>query len=156
MNETVNKLKVLIVDDESIVLSLVRDALEDENYEILTAARSLEALKILKAEKIDLVVTDIRMPDMNGIDMVRKARSIQPDIGVIFMTGYANLNSAKDAIKQGALDYILKPFELDEIRRAVNKAAQKLQKEAAEKDSGQQIDRLSDLTHLLVTVAERP
>jgi signal transduction histidine kinase len=72
------------------------------------------------------------------------------------MTGYANLNSAKDAIKQGAIDYIMKPFELDEIRRAVTKAVKKLQQEAAARDTGQQIDQLSDLNELLLTVPDRP
>jgi signal transduction histidine kinase/CheY-like chemotaxis protein len=147
--------RILVVDDESIVVSLVRDALEEEGYAIECASSASEALAVLQAKEIDLVVTDIRMPGMNGIEMVKKARAYRPDMGVIFMTGYANLNSAKDAIKQGAFDYILKPFELDEIRRAVKSAIQKLKKESEEKSPTQQIDRLSDLNQMLVSVGDR-
>jgi signal transduction histidine kinase/CheY-like chemotaxis protein len=146
---------MLIVDDESIVLSLIRDALEDEDYDVETAARGAEALKVIESKEINLIVTDIRMPDINGIDLVKRARTVQPDMGVIFMTGYANLNSAKNAIKQGALDYILKPFELDEIRRAVKSAVLKIKKEAADKSPDDQLDRLSDLNRMLITVGDR-
>lgn len=156
MNDTQDsRIRILIVDDESIVLSLVRDALEDEDYDVETAARGADALKVIESKEIDLIVTDIRIPDINGIDLVKRARTVQPDIGAIFMTGYANLNSAKDAIKQGALDYILKPFELDEIRRAVKSAVKKIKKEAADKSPDHQLDRLSDLNQMLITVGDR-
>lgn len=156
MNDTQdNRIRILIVDDESIVLSLIRDALEDEDYDVETAARGAEALKVIESKKINLIVTDIRMPDINGIDLVKRARTVQPDIGAIFITGYANLNSAKDVIKQGALDYILKPFELDEIRRAVKSAIKKIKKEAADKSPDHQLDRLSDLNQMLITVGDR-
>jgi len=156
MNETEERrIQVLIVDDENIVLSLVRDALEDEDYDVETAAGGADALKIVESRKVDLIVTDIRMPDMNGIDLVKRVRTVQPDIGAIFMTGYANLNSAKDAIKQSAYDYILKPFELDEIRGAINNAVQKIKKEEADKNPEQQLDRLTDLNQMLITVGDR-
>jgi signal transduction histidine kinase/DNA-binding response OmpR family regulator len=156
MNETQdNRIRILIVDDESIVLSLVRDALEDEDYDVETAARGTEALKVIESKEINLIVTDIRMPDINGIDLVKRVRAVQPDIGVIFMTGYANLNSAKNAIKQGAFDYILKPFELDEIRRAVKSAVKKIKKEATDKSPDHQLDRLSDLNQMLIAVGDR-
>jgi signal transduction histidine kinase/DNA-binding response OmpR family regulator len=156
MNETNDsQIRILVVDDESIVLSLVRDALEDEHYLVETAVKAKDALAIVNAKRIDLIVTDIRMPDMSGIELVKKVRAVQPDVGVIFMTGYANLNSAKDAIKHGAFDYILKPFELDEIRRAVGGAVKRIQKEAAQKDPQQQLDRLSDLNQMLVAVGDR-
>ncbi|HPC11115.1 MAG TPA: response regulator [candidate division Zixibacteria bacterium] len=147
-------INVLVVDDETIVLSLVRDALEDEGYEITTAVGGDEALQALDSRPVDLLITDIRMPHMDGTELVRRARERNPHIGVIYMTGYANLNSAKDAIKQGAFDYILKPFELTEIRQAVHKAAGKL-RERAGQDSGEQLERLSDLNQMLVTVGDR-
>lgn len=156
MNEIRNsRIRILIVDDENIVLSLVRDALEDEDYDVETAARGAEALKVIESKEINLIVTDIRMPDINGIDLVKRARVVQPDVGAIFMTGYANLNSAKNAIKQGALDYILKPFELDEIRRAVKSAVKKIKKEATDKSPDHQLDHLSDLNQMLITVGDR-
>ena len=156
MSETdQHAVRILVVDDESIVLSLVRDALEDEGYQINTASEGIEALELLKREKTDLLITDIRMPHMEGTELVRRARDMNPDIGVIYMTGYANLNSAKDAIKQGAFDYIMKPFELNEIRQAVHKAIEKIQKQSAGQDGGQQLERLSDLNQMLFTVGDR-
>ncbi len=145
---------ILVVDDENIVLSLVRDALEDEGFHIDTAASGEEAVELLQRQPVDLLITDIRMPHMDGTELVRRAREHHPHIGVIYMTGYANLNSAKDAIKQGAFDYILKPFELAEIRQAVRKAAEKL-RELVGKDSDEQLDKLSDLSQMLVTVGDR-
>ena len=104
------KHRVLAVDDEQIVLSLVRDALEDEHIEVSTASKASEAVTLMQSGDYDLLITDIRMPGMNGIELANTARAQNPDIGIIFMTGFANLDSAKDAIKQGAFDYIMKPF----------------------------------------------
>ncbi|MFQ6008519.1 MAG: response regulator [Candidatus Zixiibacteriota bacterium] len=150
-----DQIRILVVDDESIVLSFVKDALEDEDYAVECASSALEALNIIERKTVNLIITDIRMPGMDGIELVKRVRSVQPDVGVIFMTGYANLNSAKDAIKQGAFDYILKPFELDEIRRAVKGAVQKIKREAQDEDSTQPINRLSDLNQTLFSVGDR-
>jgi signal transduction histidine kinase/CheY-like chemotaxis protein len=139
---------ILVVDDESIVVSLVRDALEDEPYVIHTALSAEEALKILSDHTCDLLLTDIRMPGMDGIELVRRAHDLQPDLGVIFMTGYANLNSAKNAIKEGAFDYIMKPFELTEIRTAVKNAMGKLQATSL-KGADQELTKISDLNYML-------
>lgn len=154
MSPTVNSYKILVVDDESIVVSLVRDALEEEEYEVLTAMTGEDALGVINRETLDLLITDIRMPGMNGIDLVKRARDLQPELGVIFMTGYANLNSAKDAIKQGAFDYIMKPFELTEIRQAVRNGL-KLKAAAAEKTSTNELTKLSDLNQMLFATNDR-
>lgn len=148
-------INIIVVDDETIVLSLVRDALEEDGYQIDTALSSADALEIIDAKKIDLIISDIRMPKMSGTELVRKAREKRPDVEVVFMTGYANLSSAKDAIKQGASDYILKPFELSEIRQAVSKAVEKIRKEAIGKQRSNQLDRLSDLSQMLFTAGDR-
>lgn len=114
--------QILVVDDEAIVVSLIRDTLEGEGYRVRTAPDGPSALQMIQQHVFDLIISDIRMPGMNGIDLARVARELQPDIGVIFVTGYADLSSAKDAIQQGAFDYIMKPFDLVEIRAAVRKA----------------------------------
>jgi signal transduction histidine kinase/CheY-like chemotaxis protein len=145
---------ILVVDDETIVLSLVRDALEDENYVIETSSSSQDALVLVQREPFDLLITDIRMPHMDGIELVRRVREVQPDIAIIFMTGYANLASAKNAIKQGASDYIMKPFELVEIRQAV-KNALKLRSDSVDKSATQQLAHLSDLNQMLFTANDR-
>ncbi len=158
MNDTNQKnerqIKFIVVDDEDIVLSLVRDALEDSGYHIELAGGSLEALEKIENEYFDFILTDIRMPDCSGIELVKKARQINPSLGVIFMTGYANLGTAKDAIKEGAYDYILKPFELNEMRQAVKNAIRKRQKDSEKAISGE-LNRLSDLNQLMYTVGDR-
>ncbi len=146
--------KIIVVDDEEIVLSLCRDALEDAGYQIELASGSKEALEKIGREYFDFILTDIRMPDMDGLELVKKAREKNPSLGVIFMTGYANLNTAKDAIKEGAYDYIMKPFELTEIRQAVKNAVSKKQKDT-EKTLSTELTRLSDLNQLMYTVGDR-
>jgi signal transduction histidine kinase/DNA-binding response OmpR family regulator len=148
MTDNNDTVKIIVVDDEDIVLSLICDTLEEEGYAIRTASNGEDALKHIESEDYDLLISDIRMPGMDGIELVRRARDIQPEIGVIFMTGYANLNSAKNAIKQGAFDYIMKPFEISEIRKAV-KDAIRIKKEAEEKSSDHQLSSLSDLNQML-------
>jgi len=153
-NSSGNAIKIVVVDDEEIVLSLIQDALEDEDFQIRVANNGLSALKMIEEEPADLILTDIRMPQMDGIELVSKVRQFKPETGVIYMTGYANLNSAKDAIKHGAFDYIMKPFELTEIRQAVDKAVKKIQEESIAKNSGQQLEQLSNLNQMLVTVGD--
>ena len=143
---------ILAVDDEEIVQSLVRDALEDEGHQVFTAANGYDALQILQTNRIDLLITDIRMPNMSGTDLAEQARALNPAIGIIFMTGYASLTSAKDAIKRGALDYVMKPFELAEIRLAVHNAIEKLSSAAS---SHEQLTSLSDFSNMLFAAGDR-
>jgi len=146
-------IKILIVDDEEIVLSFARDALEDTGYDLELAGNGKAALQKIEREYFDFILTDIRMPECDGIELARRAREISPSVGIIFMTGYANLNSAKDAIKEGAYDYIMKPFELSEIRQAVKNAVKKRQKDT-EKTLSNELNRLSDLNQLMYTVSD--
>jgi len=143
---------ILAVDDEEIVQSLVRDALEDEGHRVFTAADGHEALRILQTCQVDLMITDIRMPNTSGTELAEQARAINPTIGIIFMTGYASLTSAKDAIRRGALDYIMKPFELAEIRQAVRNGIEKL---SAATTSHEQLTSLSDLSDVLFAAGDR-
>jgi signal transduction histidine kinase/CheY-like chemotaxis protein len=145
---------ILVVDDEEIVLSFVSDALEDSDYSVDTALDGNSALKLIERKNYDLLITDIRMPELDGIDLVERARRLQPNIGVIFMTGYANLQSAKNAIQQGAFDYILKPFELNEIRQAVAKAM-KITRDYTTKGSDIELTRISNLNQVLFTAGDR-
>ena len=155
MIETIEKTSsILVVDDEAIVTSLIRDALEDEGYEIQTASSGEAALQLVEQHQFELVISDIRMPRMDGIEMIKKIREYQPNIGIIFMTGYANLQSAKKAIKQGASDYIMKPFELTEIRAAVKNALE-LKRAADETSSDHHLDHLTDLTRMLFEAGDR-
>lgn len=147
-------MRILVVDDEEIVQSLVHDALEDEGYEVVTAGNGRAALERIAEQRFDLLITDIRMPGMSGIELVEQADKLDPEMGIVYMTGYASLNSAKDAIKQGVLDYIMKPFELHEIRMAVRNACQKLA-EIREQGSSDQLEGLSGLSSVLFGAGDR-
>jgi signal transduction histidine kinase/CheY-like chemotaxis protein len=139
---------ILVVDDEQIVLNLVEDTLTDEGYSVTTTSSPREAIELVKHQPFDFILTDIRMPEMNGIDMVQEIHDIVPAIGVIFMTGYANLDSAKQAIKEGAYDYILKPFELSEIRQAITRAVQQKQN-ATKATLSKELNKITDLSNLM-------
>ncbi|MFQ5498469.1 MAG: response regulator [Candidatus Zixiibacteriota bacterium] len=147
-------IRILVVDDEDIVISLVRDALEDDGYEVETASCGHDALQMAELEPFDLLITDIRMPEMSGIELAGKARDRHSDTAVIFMTGYADLNSAKEAIKHGAVAYILKPFELNEIRQAVRNAIHAIEQKK-ERTSAEQLDSLTGMSQVLLSTDDR-
>ena len=117
--------KILVVDDEEIMLKLACDALRSQGHQVTGSSGALEALDKLKGERFDFILTDIKMPEMDGMELIQSAHEIDPSMGAIFMTGYASLDTAKRAIQEGAYDYILKPFDLQEIRSAVARAIQK-------------------------------
>ncbi len=143
-----NGASILVVDDEQIVLNLVEDTLTDEGYAVTTTSSPKEAIDLASQQPFDFILTDIRMPEMNGIDLVREIHRIAPTIGVIFMTGYANLDTAKQAIKEGAYDYIMKPFELSEIRQAITRAVQQKQT-AAKATLSRELNKIADLSNLI-------
>ncbi len=153
-NSNGKQIKILVVDDEEIVLSLARDALEDAGYYVELSSSGDEALDIIRKEYYDFILTDIRMPGCDGLELARSAREINSSVGIIFMTGYANLDTAKDAIKEGALDYIMKPFELTELRQAIKNAINKKNSDT-EKTLSSELNRLSDLNQLMYTVGDR-
>ncbi len=130
-------IKIAIVDDEEIIRRLVSDVLKTEGYEINSFANPKEALEKIKTKKFDLILTDIKMPEMDGIELIKSVHQQNPEAGVIFMTGFADVSSAKEAVKEGAYDYILKPFDLDEIRKSVARAVEKkITSEEKDKEKG--------------------
>ncbi len=145
--------KVLVTDDEEVLLSLLRDCLEADGYDVHVASCGAAAEELIKRHQFDLLVTDIRMPDIDGIELLRRAKKTLPTIGAVFMTGYANVESAKDAIKEGALDYLMKPFEISEIRSAVGNALRK-RAELSGKSAAAELNRMTELTKLIYTVGD--
>jgi signal transduction histidine kinase len=120
---------------------------------VCATANPAEALRLVESEKFDFLLTDIRMPDMDGIALARKSLELDSELGVIFMTGYADVDTAKKAIAAGAYDYVMKPFELPEIRHSVTTAVQK-RRELQEKRGSKGLSQLSDLTSALYTVGD--
>ena len=117
--------KILIVDDEKSILDLLSMVFKKEGYVIYTALSSQKALEILDEHDIDLVITDIRMPGMSGLDLLFHIKENYPDIPVIMITAYGSTREAVRALKAGALDYITKPFDIDELKIVVRNALHK-------------------------------
>jgi two-component system NtrC family response regulator len=113
---------ILIVDDEKNYLLVLSAVLEEEGYEVLTTASSLEALEIQKASDVDLVLTDMKMPGMDGIDVLEQIKTRDPDLPVIMMTAHGSVDKAVEAMQKGAYSYILKPFDNERLTLYVQKA----------------------------------
>jgi signal transduction histidine kinase/CheY-like chemotaxis protein len=145
--------KILVVDDEEIMLKLACDALRSQGHQVIGASGAFEALDKLKQEKFDFILTDIKMPEMNGLELIEAAHQVNPSMGAIFMTGYASLDTAKKAIQEGAYDYILKPFDLQEIRSAVSRAVQK-RSQSLEDGRKSGISQLYDMNRILYTAGD--
>ena len=115
------KTKLLFVDDEEVIKALFCKAMKDGELMIETASDGEEALKKLKTFPADVVITDVMMPQMDGLTLLEKIKILYPDIFVLLVTGYGTIEDAVKAIKAGAYDYIPKPFDFDEIRKLINK-----------------------------------
>lgn len=107
--------KILIVDDEKIIRESLAFVLRNENYEVDEAEDGLTAFQLLKKNFYDLIITDLEMPNMKGIDLLEKIKQLNIQIPVIIITAFGSLNTAISALRNGASDYILKPIEFDEI-----------------------------------------
>ena len=146
--------KILVVDDEEIMLKLACDALRSQGHRVTGTSGALEALEKLKQEKFDFILTDIKMPEMDGMELIQAAHKIDPSMGAIFMTGYASLDTAKRAIQEGAYDYILKPFDLQEIRNAVGHAIQK-RDQTLDDARKKGLSQLFDLNRILYAAGDK-
>ncbi|MCX5862443.1 MAG: sigma-54 dependent transcriptional regulator [Deltaproteobacteria bacterium] len=116
---------VLVVDDEKNYLVVLEDLLADEGYDVLTASSGAEALEIIKKAPVQAVLSDIKMPGMTGIELLERILAVDPDLPVILMTAYAEVDQAVDAMKKGALDHIQKPFDNRDVKRAVARGVEK-------------------------------
>ena len=115
--------KILVVDDEAIVTNSCRRILAAEGDEVETAESGQEGLELALSQRFDLVMADLRMPDLDGMELVRTLRRKRPETAIIILTGFGTVPSAVEAAKLGVSDYIEKPFTPDEIRQAVRRAA---------------------------------
>jgi two-component system, NtrC family, response regulator len=113
---------ILVVDDEVNYLTVMEALLGEENYEVLTAPGGQEALKLATNNDVDLVLTDMKMPKMNGIELLGEVKRLYPDLPVIMMTAFGTVEKAVAAMKAGAFDYILKPFKNEELLVTIARA----------------------------------
>jgi len=116
--------RVLIVDDNQAHAEALADGLETDGYRCRTVHSGGEALKMLAEESYDAVLTDLVMPDLSGIDVLKEARRLQPDAAVLLVTGHESVKTAVDALRHGAADYVTKPVDIGEMRARVAKAVE--------------------------------
>ncbi|UCF83714.1 MAG: sigma-54-dependent Fis family transcriptional regulator [Desulfobacteraceae bacterium] len=114
--------KILIVDDEKDMLALLRRIISEEtDHEVVTETNPFEALEIFKASNFDLLITDLKMPKMDGIKLLGEVKKLKPNVSVIILTAYATVETAVEAIQKGAYDYITKPFRRERILLTIDK-----------------------------------
>jgi len=121
---------ILIMEDEEVVAKGLEMVLTEEGYDVDLAFSREEALETFAAEKYDLLVADLKLPDGDGMEVVKTVKDEKPETEVVIITGYASVNSAVDAMKIGVFDYLTKPFVEDEIKEAVEGALRKIKEEA--------------------------
>jgi len=116
---------ILVVDDERSVRESLERVLEKEGYQVFTAENARDAEDILNRESIALVLTDLRMPEISGLDLLRRVKKSHADVEVVMITGHGTIEKAVEAMKEGAYDFITKPFKRAEILRSISKALEK-------------------------------
>ncbi len=122
---------ILLVDDEKAFVETMSKRLDKRGLNVLTAFSGQEGLDVLAAEKVDIVVLDVKMPGMDGIEALQKIKTGYPLVEVIMLTGHATVESAIDGMKQGAYDYLMKPCEMDELMAKIDSA--RIKKETHER-----------------------
>lgn len=119
-------IRILVVDDEKAVRDLLSDAIRQTGFEVLSASNGDEALSLVREEDINIAICDIRMPGMNGIDLLKKIRDISPETIVVLITAYASVETAVEALRYGAFDYILKPLIDEDVMAKIMRIDQYL------------------------------
>jgi len=132
--------RILIVDDEKVALKNLEHVMKKEGYEVVSTQSGQNALRILEEQKFDVVLTDLKMEKVDGMQILGRCRELYPDIEVIMITGYATLESAVESMKHGAFYYIAKPFRLDEVRKVVSEAAEKVRLKSENRQLREQIE----------------
>jgi len=113
---------ILLIDDDDSLRRVMEYNLHEEGYRVITAADGVNGLREFQGASVDVVLTDVRMPAMDGLDLLKRLKAIQPDLPVIMITAHGTIDSAVEAMKLGAFDYLTKPFNRDQLKAAVRKA----------------------------------
>ncbi len=116
------RLGVLVIDDDEDICTYLREFLSKEGYSVTAVSKPLDALPAIKDGRHQIVLLDVRMPEVDGVELLREIRSIDSDVCVIVMTAYPSVESAVDTMKADAFDYLRKPFELDQLRSVIQRA----------------------------------
>jgi len=155
---TEKKLKILIADDDKEIRSLLNEILSDEGYDVATASDGLEAIASIQKNDYDIILTDLVMPNADGLEVLKTSKSKNEDTLVIIITGFATTESAIEATKSGAYDHITKPFLIEEIKSLISRAGEFLfykKKNKVLKNIIEVIEKETDLLQSELTVLRR-
>lgn len=120
--------QILIVDDEAIVRESIRDWLKDSGYEVSVAASGEEALELIEKDDFSVMIVDLRLPQMTGIDVLKRVKAVKPGIKSIVITAYPSMLSQNEATKLGAIDYLVKPISPEKLEALIYDALDKIDK----------------------------
>ncbi len=142
--------KILVVDDDTDTQELLREVLSEEGYDVVTSGSGEEALRIGEQECFDIIISDMKLgPNLNGLDVLRAYKSIQPDSEVILITAFGSMETAIEAVKAGAFDYISKPFKIDEVLLQVHRALENRNLLRENRNLKQQLSNPMQITSLV-------
>ncbi len=119
---TKTKGQILIIDDDPGICTTLSDILKDEGYEVKDFGEGRKALDFLKKNPFDVVFADLKLPDMDGMELLEQVKLINPESAVIMITGHASTATAVESLNEGAYAYVVKPFDLDELKTIIKKA----------------------------------
>ncbi len=120
------QLSILILDDEPIVSKRLKPSLQKKGYSVETFTDSLTALQRVKDKRFDIVITDLKMEGVDGMEFLTEVKKLWPDTEVIVITGFATMDTAKESFQKGIFDFLAKPFKLSEINEVIERAKEKL------------------------------
>jgi len=141
--------KILVVDDEAGVIEVIKEAFLDEDYEIISTTDSKEAKELIQNNDFNLIITDLKMPNIDGLEITKVAKEVNSKTDVVVVTGYASIESAVESLKSNIYDYILKPFQVSEIKITVNKVFEKQRLARTNAKLNEQVKKvLNDITTL--------
>jgi CheY-like chemotaxis protein len=149
--EAKRPIRILIVDDDETIADILKDYLSNETRSVDVCYDGLVGIEKLQKKLYDLLITDLIIPEIDGLELLKYAKTTHPDIVVILITGYASLETAIRAIKEGAYDYIRKPFKLAEIKIAVENALDKIK---LNRENGVLVSKLQDAYHELMVLKQ--
>ena len=150
-NVTTQQIKILIVDDEKAVADILKDCISDKGRSIDVCYDGLDGIDHIQKDVYDLIIVDLVMPKVGGLDVLKYAKKTNPDVLVIIITGYASVETAIMAVKEGAYDYIRKPCKLEEIRISVDNAIDKI---TLLRENRELLKEIKDAYHELMLLKE--
>ena len=145
--ETVTR--ILAIDDERIALKNLEHVLKKEGYQVRTTTNGQRALSLLRDETFDVVLTDLRMEKVDGMQILKRCKELYPETEVIMITGYATIETAIEATKSGAYHYLTKPFKLDEVRKVVKEAAEKVRLKQENRELRESLEKVRAATKVI-------